>query len=90
MQLVEYYGHLALTTKNTKLNKQAAIAGMVFLVTQPVIWAMYISYVHTKNTRIQTVILVTSILFILLSIILSTIIEKTDGFKLSILTRQMQ
>ena len=85
MQLVEYYGHLALTTKNTKLNKQAAIAGMVLLVTQPVIWAMYISYVHTKNTRIQTVILVTSILFILLSIILSTIIEKTDGFKFAYL-----
>ena len=81
MQLVEYYGHLALTTENAKLNKYAAIAGLSLLVIQPIIWALYVCYTHTNNTNIQTMILLTSILFILFSVGLSVIIEKTNNFR---------
>ena len=85
MQLVEYYGHLALTTENAKLNKYAAIAGLSLLVIQPIIWALYVCYTHTNNTNIQTMILLTSILFILFSVGLSVIIEKTNNFRFAYL-----
>ena len=85
MQLVEYYAHLSLNIKNAEMNKYSAIAGFILLVIQPVIWAIYVSYTHTKNTKIQTIVLVASIMFILFSVGLSVIIEKTNSFRFAYL-----
>ena len=88
MQLVEYYAHHALNTQNAILNKYASMAGFVLLIVQPIIWGLYVSYVHTKDNNIQQVTLLAAILFILFGVFLFNLIEKTGNFQFTYLHKK--
>ena len=88
MQLLEYYAHLSLNTKNAKMNKYAAMAGFILLIIQPVIWALYVCYAHTKDKNKQNVILIMSTMFILFNVFLFNAIEKADAFRYTYLNEK--
>lgn len=88
MQLLEYYAHLSLNTKNAVMNKHTAMTGFILLIIQPIIWALYVCYAHTKDKNKQNVILIVSIMFILFSVFLFNTIEKADAFKYTYLNEK--
>ena len=88
MQLLEYYAHLALDTKNAAMNKHTAMAGFILIIIQPIIWALYVCYAHSEDKNIQNMILFMSIMFILFSVFLFNTIEKADAFRYTYLNEK--
>ena len=88
MQLVEYYAHLSLNTKNATMNKYTAMAGFILLIIQPVIWALYVCYACGKNKNKQTITLSMISLFLLFNVFLFNAIEKADAFRYTYLNKK--
>ncbi len=56
MQLVEYFAHISLDTRNKQLNKWSAIGVLIIIFVQPVLWSLYNAIYVIKDKAVSNII----------------------------------